>query len=348
VQAVKRRHRLILAGLAILLPFLTAAPARAGYQPPPVTCPPGSSCYISVFSHVHVGGSGAGGSGAPIPIQPPTCAWDPVGNSQTGSKYLVGYYNGVAPASSAPNDQFASFTQAQQMIASNSTEPGEWYFRPNEPNESAAVQAECATEPLWFFAVPGEPLPGSNVAAVTLGQLATAKLKIPGVGLMYLNPVNGPLYSNLPTFVRVAFKGAFRIGPGGDPYVTDTAAVEGEAATVWVIANPLQLTTSDPTATLYTGGCGYLGSTDMVLKAGQVASTGANGTADCGVTFHQPGPWVITATLTWRTCWVPEVEYGPPPAAADCTPVPGADLTPDVWHHNVNVHEIQTANGSGN
>ena len=31
--------------------------------------------------------------------------------------------------------------------------------------------------------------------------------------------------------------------------------------------------------------------------------TGANGTADCGVTFRQPGTWNITATLTWRACW---------------------------------------------
>jgi hypothetical protein len=37
--------------------------------------------------------------------------------------------------------------------------------------------------------------------------------------------------------------------------------------------------------------------------------------------------------------------YSPrPPAAADCTAVPGAELNPDVWTRNVTVHEIQ-ANG---
>jgi len=346
-RAIGWRQRLILAGLAALLPFLAAAPARAWDQPPPVTCPPGSSCYLWLYSHTHFGGSGYGGSGGyvPIPVQPPPCPWDPVGNVQTGSRYLLNYYNGAAPARSAPNGQYAAFTQAQQMIAARSTEPGEWYFRPDGKNQTAAVQAECAAEPRWFFAVPGEPLPGGTLAPVSLAQLAASTLKIPAAGRMYLNPVNGPTYSNLPTFVRVVFAGPYQIGPDGDPYVTDQAAVLGAAATVWVIARPLQLSTSDSTAKLYTSGCGYLGSTTMVLKPGQVASTGANGTADCGVTFHQPGTWRITATLSWRTCWVPAVEYGPPPAV--CTPVPGADLNPVIWNRNVAVHEIQAANGTG-
>ena len=51
-----------------------------------------------------------------------------------------------------------------------------------------------------------------------------------------------------------------------------------------------------------TGG-GYLGSTEMVRNPRAVAHTGANCTADCGVTFRQPGTWNITATLTWRACW---------------------------------------------
>ena len=36
---------------------------------------------------------------------------------------------------------------------------------------------------------------------------------------------------------------------------------------------------------------------------------------------------------------------GPPPA--DCNPVPGAALDPVNWARNVNIHEIQAANGSG-
>lgn len=340
------KYRAAIAALAVLLPVLAASPARAWYGPPPVTCPPGSSCYLYLVSHIHFGGSGyAPGGGVPIPVVPPPCPWDPVGNVQTGSQYLLGYYQGAAPAPNAPNGQYASYTQAEQMIASHSTEPGEWYFRPDRGNQSPAQRAQCAAEPRWFFAVPGEPLPGSTLAPVSLAQLADTTLKIPGAGRMYLSPVHGPTYANLPTFVRVTFNQPYEIGPDGDPYVTDTAAVLGAAATVWVIAKPLQLSANDSSATVYGRGCGYLGSQDMVLYPKQVASVGANGKADCGVTFHQPGTWTITASLGWRTCWVPDVVHSPPPA--NCVPVPGANLNPVTWVRNVNVHEIQAANGTG-
>jgi hypothetical protein len=104
-------------------------------------------------------------------------------------------------------------------------------------------------------------------------------------------------------------------------------------------------TACTPWLTAHTGSCGYLGSQEMTLHPKQVASTGANGKADCGVTFHQPGNWTIAATLNWRTCWVPEVVYSPPPAT--CNPVPGANLNPVTWTRTVAVHEIQAANGSG-
>ena len=89
-------------------------------------------------------------------------------------------------------------------------------------------------------------------------------------------------------------------------------------------ATPLQLSTNDNSARLDTAGCGYIGSTEMVRNPRAVAHTGANGTADCGVTFRQPGTWNITATLTWRACWAVGVQDGPPPT--DCNPVPGAAL----------------------
>jgi hypothetical protein len=337
---VGARHLLVIAALALVLPLLAASPARAGFGPPPVTCPPGSSCYLWLYSHAHFGGSHTTGY-IPIPVQPPPCTWNPMGNVQTGSQALVSSYNGKPPASNAPNGQYATYTQAQQMLATHSTEKGEWYYRPDQPNQPAV----CNSEPRWFFAVPGEPLPGSTLTPVSVAELDTSTLNIPAAGQMILSPVKGPTYSNLPTFVRVTFDRAYEIGPDGAPYVTDQAAVYGAAATVWVIAKPIQLSVNDSTATMYTAGCGYLGSQEMTLHPKQVASTGANGKADCGVTFHQPGNWTITATLTWRTCWVPEVVYSPPPAV--CNPVPNANLNPVTWTRTVAVHEIQAANGSG-
>jgi hypothetical protein len=113
-----------------------------------------------------------------------------------------------------------------------------------------------------------------------------------------------------------------------------------------VYPTPLQLTTNDGTFTPETNGCGYLGSTEMITDPGAVARTGANGTADCGMIFRDPGTWNLTATVAWKTCWVPENVGGPPPPPAQCNPVPGAELNPDVWARNVTVHEIQAANGA--
>jgi hypothetical protein len=162
---------------------------------------------------------------------------------------------------------------------------------------------------------------------------------------MILSPRSGNSYSNLPTFSRVTLSFRPEFGPGGLPYVTDNAQLGDQGATVWVEATPLQLSTNDNAARLETAGCGYLGSTEMVRNPGAVAHTGANGTADCGVTFRQPGQWNITATLTWRACWAVGVQDGPPPAA--CNPVPGAALDAVNWARNVNIHEIQAANGGG-
>ncbi len=68
----------------------------------------------------------------------------------------------------------------------------------------------------------------------------------------------------------------------------------------------------------------------MVRDPAAVARTGANGTADCGVTFRQPGTWQITAQLTWQICWVAQVVNGPRPPAAPPTPSPAAPSTPST------------------
>ncbi len=230
------------------------------------------------------------------------------------------------------------------MLATGSTEAGEWYFLPDAPDDTQAQQQECAAQPLYFFAQPGEPIPGVVIPPKTLAQLAVAGLPVPKAAQMDLSPVSGTTYSNLPTFARVTVTHPYYTGPGDMPYGRATAGFNGNAATVWVYPTRLQLTTDDSSFTPYTNGCGYLGSTEMITDPRAVASTGANGTPDCGVTFLGPGTFNLTATLAWKTCWVPEAADGPPPA--NCTAVPGAELNPDVWTRAVTVHEIQSANGA--
>ena len=141
-RTVGWRSRVVIAGLAALLPalgVLGSAPAGAADGTSPVSCATGSSCYVQILQWVHFGGDYSPGTGnTVVDIQPPACSWDPVGNAQTGSQYIVNYYDGDAPAPSSPYDQYASYTQAKTMLAAGSTEAGEWYYLPDAPYDTAA------------------------------------------------------------------------------------------------------------------------------------------------------------------------------------------------------------------
>jgi hypothetical protein len=338
----------VLTALAGLLPALAAAsPASAADGSSSVSCSTGSSCEIQLEHMIHFGGKNysPGAENMVVDIVPPPCLWIPQGDAHTGSQVVIDFYGNTDPGPGALFDGEHAFQEATQLVNANPMPAGTWYELPINPNDTQAQVQQCLNEPLFFWDVPGAPLPGIQVPPVTLAQLALAKMNVPRAGRMILSPQNGNSFSNLPTFARVTLSFRPELGPGGLPYVTDNAQLGDQGATVWVEATPLQLSTSDSAARLDTSGCGYLGSAMMVRNPRAVASTGANGTADCGVTFRQPGTWNITATLTWHACWAPGVMDGPPPA--NCTPVPGADLNPVNWARNVNVHEIQAANGGG-
>jgi hypothetical protein len=345
------RRRAVVAGVAILLPALAAAipalPAGAADGSSSVKCSTGSSCEIMLEHMIHFGGRNysPGAENMVVDITPPPCLWIPQGDAHTGSQVVIDFYNNTDPGAGALFDGQHAFQEAKQLVGQNPMPPGTWYELPVNPNDTQAQIQECLNEPLFFWDVPGAPLPGIEVPPQTLAQLALAKMNVPQAGPMILSPRSGNSYSNLPTFSRVTLSFRPEFGPGGLPYVTDNAQLGDQGATVWVEATPLQLSTNDNAARLETAGCGYLGSTEMVRNPGAVAHTGANGTADCGVTFRQPGQWNITATLTWRACWAVGVQDGPPPAG--CNPVPGAALDPVNWARNVNIHEIQAANGGG-
>ena len=330
----------------LALVMLAAVPAYASDGASPWECGGNATCLGQLYGMVHGGGDYGPGSGTTvINIPPPACAWKAVGAAQPGSEYVVNYYHGTAPAQNAPAQQYQSFQQAKDMIAADDTSPGEWYeFMGASAGDTAAEAAECNGAPKWIFAIPGEALPGVYLAPVTLSELATARLLVPQAGKMYLNPASGTTDVNLPTFVRVELTRQYQIAPNGVPYATDVITLGNAGATVWVeAASKLALTTSDSTAKVQQSGCGYLGSTEMVLDPKEAAKVGANGTVDCGVTFHQPGTWQITASFTWKTCWVPYIVHTPPPA--HCVPVPNANLNPVTWVRTVNVHEIQAVNG---
>ena len=336
----------IVAGLAALVAAVPSLPASAADGSSSVSCSTGSSCEIILEHMIHFGGHdySPGAENTVVDITPPPCLWIPQGDAHTGSQVVINFY-GTDPGPGAPYDGQHAFTEAKQLVNENPMPAGTWYELPVNPNDNAAQTQECLNEPLFFWDVPGAPLPGIQVPPRTLAQLALAKMNIPQAGRMILSPASGNSYSNLPTFARTTLSFRPEFGAGGMPYVTDNAQLGDQAATVWVRATPLQLSTSDNSARLDTAGCGYLGSGEMLAHPAKVARTGANGTADCGVTFRQPGTWNITATMTWQACWAVGVDDGPPPAG--CNPVAGANLNPVNWARDVNVHEIQAANGGG-
>ena len=345
-----RRSCMRLAALAVagLIAAAPSLPARAADGSSDVGCSTGSSCYIELQKMIRFGGNySPGANNMVVNITPPACLWIPIGDAHSGSQYVLDFYNNTDPGPGALFDGEHAFAEARQLVNATPMPAGTWYYLPVRPDGTEAQRQACLAQPLYFWDPPGTPLPGIQVPPQTLAQMAMAKMLLPGAGRMSLSPRTGNSYSNLPTFVRVALQGQYEAGPGGRPYLTVTARLGNVGATVWAQATPLQLSASDSSARLEVAGCGYLGSAMMVRNPGAVARTGANGHADCGVTFRQPGGWQITAQLTWQTCWVPRVVNGPPPAGCGGNPVPGAQLNPVNWARNVNVHEIQAANGGG-
>ena len=338
----------ILAGLAAFAAAVPSLPAGAADGSSSVNCATGSSCEIMLEHMVHFGGKNysPGAENTVVDITPPPCLWIPQGDAHTGSQYVIDFYNNTDPGPGALFDGRARLPRGQATGRPEPDTRRDLVRAAGQPERHPGPGAAVPERAAVLLGRARPALPGIQIPPQTLAQLALAKMNVPQAGQMILSPSTGNSYSNLPTFARTTLSFRPEFGANGMPYVTDNAQLGDQSATVWVRATPLQLSTSDNSARLDTAGCGYLGSTrDGPPTRAQVAHTGANGTADCGVTFRQPGTWNITATLTWQACWAVGVDAGPPPA--DCNPVPGAALNPVNWARNVNVREIQASNGGG-
>ncbi len=243
------RRRAVAAGVAVLLPSLAAAipalPAGAADGSSSVKCSTGSSCEIMLEHMIHFGGRNysPGAENMVVDITPPPCLWIPQGDAHAGSQVVIDFYNNTDPGAGALFDGQHAFQEAKQLVNQNPMPPGTWYELPVNPNDTQAQVQECLNEPLFFWDVPGAPLPGIEVPPQTLAQLALAKMNVPQAGRMILSPRSGNSYSNLPTFSRVTLSFRPEFGPGGLPYVTDNAQLGDQGATVWVEATPLQLST---------------------------------------------------------------------------------------------------------
>lgn len=332
----------IIAGLALSLALAGPASAGSGGPPPGVSCG-GVGCSVPLERFIHFSGNWSPATSNPVTIPPPPCLWEPIGNGQTGSQQIVSDYGPVPPTSYGVDK---SFKLAQQLLKENPIPAGTWYELPINPAASAAGQAECLKLPLYAWVLPGQLPPTPPIPPGTLRLLALAKLIRPGIGHIDINPA-GRSYTNLPTYVRVRLSGVFETSAGGQPYSTVTASLpDGSlSVTVWAMARPLSISAGTPDATLYTGGCGYLGST---ATARQMARTGANQPIGCGVTYLRPGTgFGLTASVGWQTYWAITTGDGdgPLPPEPGMQPLANGQLLPSTAGRQVSVGEIQSLNG---
>ncbi len=333
----------------VLGTVLTAGPASAANGTSSVGCSTGDSCEVMLEKMVQFGGANydPAGHNLVVDIAPPPCLWEPLGDTITGSKYIVSE-EGDDPAQATTLFQVNdSVQQAVGFLKDPATAPtGTWYMLPVNPAASDAGKVECYKLPLYKWVAPGQPLPGINIPPATLAQLAVAKMDLPTAGDMTLNPASGRTFTNLPTYLKVALAGNFQTDPGtGMPYTTVTAQLGDNAATVWGVPSKLKVSASGGGQfTPATSDCGYLGSKQIDTPVAQNAGPGV--TPDCGAVFQAPATWQLTATMTWQACWVAGIVDGPPPA--NCQPVDGAQLNGLNWARAVTVNEIQSVDhGNG-
>jgi hypothetical protein len=340
----------VIAAGALLLcasPAYAIGPGNAGSQCMTTSC--------DAWALLGAGPPGGGNTTVVLP-PPPPCQVVPVGDAQAGSQIIISFYqgsavvaqpSGLATASASPattptggalgaGDQ-AILNQAEQLASASPVPAGEWY---QVIPTTSADQATCARLPLFIWQA------GKGTGALrkvglliplgTLASLLYSQVNLPQVSSVVLSP-QAKIDTNLPTSVQVALAPGLNspifLTAGGVPYVMASADTPLGAATVWAIANGLSITPGTPDAQTFDDvtQClqahpGPAGNTVMLgsrLTAAQMATIGAGGSVDCGVTYNDPGSFNLTVSVTWKACWVPgpPTPGGPP---ANCRAVKGA------------------------
>ena len=342
---IRRVITAVILAAGVLAPAALAGPAQAGGSGPPGgTGCTNASCSVSLEKLVKFSGNWSPRTHNRVHIPEPPCLWEPIGDTVTGSNFIITHEGPVPPdLLGIP----ASFAQAKQLLKENPVPPGTWYLLPVNPNASPAAQAECLKLPLYAWAHAGDLPPTVPIPPETLRELALAKLTLPRIGAININPAVRT-YTNLPTFVDVTLAGERTETVGDQHYSTVTATLPDNSlsVTVWAIAQPLNISAGTPSATIYGRGCGFLGSK---ATAQQRAHTGANQPIDCGVTYLQPGTgYGLTASITWKAYWAVTTGDGPGPLppAGNMQPVGGEQLAPITGTRQVAVGEIQSSNGN--
>jgi hypothetical protein len=291
----------ILAGLALALSL--TAPASAGGSAPgsppaPVTTTTGcqgSQC-STLLSQIRLTGDAGGGGGSftPIALGPAPCIWNPIGNAQVGSTYVIGFVTAVDTEFEV--GLLLNFlTEAEQILKANPQ--GEWYLLTSNPSDDAAETAACDKEPPFVWVPAGGQPPTPPVPPEFLAKFAYNHFTIP-VPKVQISPPNKGVV-DLATYLWANWPASAATGQE-DTYQI-TATLGNTTVTVQAKAQALTITPVGP-GTAFTTGCGPNGSKSPLGQP--PATAGAGATPDCGVMWDGPDATAgITATATWDVTW---------------------------------------------
>ena len=319
---------LILAGL--LTPFSAAVAASAGSN---VGCT-GSTCSVLLSSLITLKGDwGAAGPAAQIPMAQPPCLWQPIGDTTTGSNYIIQNFGAVPPGTLGVAQ---SVQQAKTLLKNKPVPAGTWYQLPVNPAASQAAQNACRTLPLFAYAPQGQLPPAPPVPPQTLAEYAYNHMTIPAPTLTINPAAKG--YVNLATYLWAMTRPQSVITNRPNAYEV-TATLGNETVSVWAqLAGQGALTVGvTGPGTAYSAGCRATGSR---YRVGYVpASSGAGTPPDCGILWQGPTAGAsVSATTRWAVTWGAGVLNGPGDQRLPAIAMTGRSPT-------FPVAEIQSING---
>ena len=312
----------------LLAPF-SAAPASAGSG---VGCS-GNDCSVLLSNLITLNGAvGSGASGLPVPVAPPPCLWEPIGDAVSGSSYIPQQF-GPTPAG-APYGVPAWEKRRRRRLSPGHARPGTWP-RDTRPPRGAGSRAGRPS-PFFFCARRGPPRPAGPLPPLTLAEYAYNHMLIP-VPAVTINPAARG-YVNLATYVWGTWAASPTTGLMNAYKIT--ATLGAQTVTVWAQPASFTVNVTGP-GTAFSGGCGPTGSRFPVNKP--PASSGPGTPPDCGALWRAPtSAAAIGATVRWNVTWGVGNLNGP-----------GNNALPPVLMTGPNpplqfpVREIQSVNGGG-
>jgi hypothetical protein len=329
---------LLLAGLllaGLLAPVALAGPAAAGSG---VGCT-GSTCSVLLSNVIALKGDfgATGTTQVPLAVPPPPCLWQSIGDTGTGSRYIIRSFGFAAP--STPFGVFKSVQQARGFLKEHPVPAGFWWQLPVNPAASAAAQRVCKTFPLFAWAAPGITPAEPPVPLATLAAYAYNHMTIPAPALSINPAAKG--YVNLASYVWARTRPVSATTGRADAYEV-TATLGGQTVSVWAqlaARGAVSVSVRSGQGALYSAGCGPGGSHFRTGRA--PVSSGAGTPPDCGVLWQAPAQAaVLGATMRWSVTWGPGVLTGPGPHRMPAILTSGQTAPFPVV-------EIQSINGGG-